>query len=167
MEITTLENKPYYKKLSANWVRRIGFVVTTLATVVLSVFIFYSTYTKGSESIVSGTPRNVVYIASGVAALIGAIAFFGQITSILKSKFILSAEGIEIKRLFRSTVIPIDKIIRVDGIFEKAMGMPTQNRSVFKIITNLKTYEVNSYEFLGLRKALAQWQEHYNIGGEE
>ena len=140
---------------------------TALAAVVLSVFIFYSTYTKGSESIVSGAPRNLVFIASGSAAIIGAVAFFGQIMSILKSKVVLSVDGIEIQRLFKRTLIPIDKIIRVDGIFEKAMGMPTQNRSVFKIITNIKTYEVNNHEFLGLRKALAQWQEHYNIGGEK
>ena len=156
-----------YKKINANWLRKIGFVFTTLAAVILSAFVLYSSLKRGAKPLITGIPNTAMYTLFGALMLCNAIALFVQALSIIKNKIILSEAGIEIKKLLKNTFIPTADIIRIDNDYERLIGMPTQNRHVFKIITNTKTYEINSHEFLGLRKALSTWVQKYKTEGSK
>ena len=148
-----------HKKLVANWLRKGSIALIALATVVLCMFVFYSIMSRGSSDEIGGAPNMVMYLFIGVVALGGVLVLCLQIISIFTNKMILSPSGIEIKRIFKQLNIPKDDIIRIDGIHERVVGEPTQSRSVFKIVTHKKTYEVNSHEFLGLKKAIQQWAQ--------
>lgn len=147
------------KKLRANWFRKGGAMLTALAVTALAVFVFYSIGNNGSEPLIDGIPNIIIYLATVLVALCGIAVFFWQFLSILFSKMLLSGAGIEIWRFPRRIHIRKDDVIRIDGVHERVMGAITQNRTVIKIITNAKTYEVNSHEYFGLSPAIRQWAQ--------
>ena len=147
------------KKLHANWFRKGGIALTAIAAVVVCLYLLYaiSIDTHNTGNIVDGIPNIVVYIIIWAVAVIGVLTFFYQAISLFINKMVLNQDGIEIKRFLKRVSIAKSDIIRVDGIHERVIGAPTKNRTVFKIITNTKTYEINSHEFSGLRRAMSNW----------
>ena len=146
-----------YKKLGANWFRKGGVALTALAAVALAAFVFYSMMNSDSSGLIDKIPDTAVYTVIGLVALCGSLVFCYQIITIATNKMILSQDGIEIKKVFKRINIPKADVIRIDIIRERVIGALSQNRTVFKIITNTKTYEVNSHEFWGLKRAIPQW----------
>ena len=155
-----------YKKLGANWFRKGGVALTALAAVALAAFVFYSMMNSDSSGLIDKIPDTAVYTVIGLVALCGSLVFCYQIITIATNKMILSQDGIEIKKVFKRINIPKADVIRIDIIRERVIGALSQNRTVFKIITNTKTYEVNSHEFWGLKRAIPQWIDK-NIDKEE
>ena len=154
------------KKLNANWFRKGGMALTALAVVTICLFFVYLIVDSGKSNYIDGIPDIVIHIFISVAALCGVLVFLYQLISIFTNKMILSQNGIEIKRLFSRVNVLKDDVIRIDGIYERVIGAPTKNRSIFKIITNKKTYEVNSHEFFGLKQAVSQWVQK-NMAAEK
>ena len=148
-----------YKRLGANWFRKGGVALTALAAIVLCVFVFYTMLNSDSDNFIAQVPDGAIYAGIGLLALCSCLVFCYQLFSIFTNKMVFTEDGIEIKRLFKHIQVSRSDIIRIDGVHEHVTGAPTQNRSVFKIITNTKTYEVNSHEFFGLKKAVLQWAE--------
>jgi len=146
-----------YRKLSANWFRKSGYALTSLAIITTCIYFIYAIINAEKIEIIEGLPDFVIYIFLGVFAVLGFLVLFYQLITIFSNKMILNSNGIEIKRLFNYVFIPTKDVIRIDGIHEKIVGNSFQNRTVFKIITNTKTIEVNSHEFFGLQNAIRQW----------
>ena len=154
-----LSNENNYKKLRANWFRKGSVALTALVVVFLSVFVLYSIMNSDSSGLIGGIPDIVVYVFIGLLVLCGSLVFCYQVITIFTNKMVLSQDGIEIKRFFKRINIPRADVIRIDVVRERVWGMITQNRTMFKIITNTKTYEVDSHEFFGLKLSVTQWTQ--------
>ena len=155
------------KRLGANWFRKGGAAFTALAVVVLAAFVWYAISNNGPGRLAEPVPNSILYAGLGLAALCGCLAFVYQVLSIFMNEIVLSNEGIEIKRLFNRVWVAKGDVIRITGIRERAMGAPSQNRNVYKIVTNSKTHEVNTHEFFGLTKAIRQWvQQNMTAEGD-
>ena len=151
------------EKLSANWLRKGGVALTALAATVFFSIILHIALRGDIHSPVDAIPDMAMYVGMAVIALCAAAVFCYQFLCILTDKIILSRDGIEIKRFFKRIRIPQEDIIRIDGVHERVMGAASQNRTVIKIVTTAKTYEVTSHEFFGLKRAITSWvQDHKN-----
>ena len=153
----TLAKANDYEKIGTNLYRKGSICVSALATTVLGVFVTNYVATGTSTNYIEGIPDIAISVFASIVAIIGIIVFVYQIISVFTNKIIFSPYGIEINRFRKKINIPTQDVIRIDGIRERVLGTPTENRSVFTIITNTKTYEVDSHEFWGLRKAVLHW----------
>ena len=148
-----------HKTLRANWYRKGSILLMALAAVVLATFVLYFIRYFDSKHFVNKVPDFLVYIFIFLVTLCGTLVFFYQVLTILTNKMVLSPSGIEIKKFFKTSSIPIDDIIKIDIIREEVLGKFFQNRTVVNIITTRKTYEVNSHEFMWLESVISQWAE--------
>ena len=148
------------KKIYANWFRKGSMALTALVAAIVCVYLYYAITSNDMRGIIEGIPDVVIFILIDLVFLGGVLVAVYQLFSIVVNRMVLSPEGIEIRKFLRSIVtIPTEDVIRVDGVRETVIGNSRQNRTVYKIITNTKTYEVNSHEFFGLRKAMHQWMQ--------
>jgi hypothetical protein len=109
-----------------------------LAAIILSVFVAYSL--GDSDIHIDGIPDFAIYVIAGLIAICGLLVFIYQIISIFTNKMIFTPEGIEIRKFLKTINIATTDVIRVDGVRERVIGTASQNRSVFKFVTNTKTY---------------------------
>lgn len=148
-----------YKKLNANWIRKGSVAFTALIVIIFTGLILHLILKTNSEYIINGIPNIILYSFIFIILLCGLLVFLYQVISIFTNKMLFTQNGIEIKRFREQINIQKNDILRIETIYERILGKSTQNRNVFKIITNLKTYEVNSHEFFGLKQAIQDWQE--------
>ena len=154
-------------KLIANYFHKSSIALTALAATFLSIFVFYSSLSSSQSTIINGIPNIIIYLGISLIILIAVTIFCYQSITIFTNKMILSADEIIIKRFFKTINISTCDIIRIDSIHERVIGSWSQNRSIFKIITNTKTYEVDSHEFFGLKRAILKWSEENMTSGKE
>ena len=146
------------KKIYANWFRKGSMALTALVTAIVCVYLYYAITGNDMKGIIEGIPDVVIFILIDLVFLGGVLVAVYQLFSIIVNRMTLSPKGIEIRKFLSPIVtIPIEDVIRVDGVYERVIGNVRKNRTVYKILTNTKTYEVNSHEFFGLRKTMHQW----------
>lgn len=92
----------------------------------------------------------------GSIALVAAIVFLYGLLSVLLNKVMISQNAITVRKVFKSYTIPTSDILRVDIRKQQVIGKPTMGRAWYTIITNAKSYELDSYDFRRLDAAMNQ-----------
>lgn len=141
------------KKYRANIFRKIRWL---LGGLLVAVFFGLLLFLLEKPSL-DGLPEWVFPAFLAVVFTGGILSFLYGLFSILMNRVVVGNDTISVRILFQHYEIPVQDIIRVQTRSQRAVGSPMSYRKWYTIITDAKSYELDSYDIARLDNVLAPW----------
>ncbi|MDF9825704.1 hypothetical protein M2475_002115 [Breznakia sp. PF5-3] len=97
---------------------------------------------------------NYLFIGLCAIAITGIVSCIYGIVSLVINKAVFYSEHLEYKTLFKKYYISYKDMERIQETRQTKMNIIPSTKTIYKIICKNGSYELNSYEFIGIGKQL-------------